>query len=113
MSFLKTLTSLFAPASTGRPDDAGKLAALLITELRLYDEDAVEKARREGVLDPGLEAELERAFALFLDRAGNSEEAKAAFRSEAVRRILPTNPRALEPLLARVERQPPPPTTPR
>jgi hypothetical protein len=113
MSLLRTLAGLFVPPSAGRTDDAERLAGLLLAELRLHAEDAVEKSRREGVLDPSLEPELERAFAIFVDRVGDSEETKAAFLSEAVRQLVPGNPQALETLFSRLERRFPPPTTPR
>ena len=113
MSLLKTLASMFVPSARGSLSEPAKLAALLIAELRLYNEEAVAASQRDGVLSQAIAADLERAYTMFLERAGKSEEAREAFRVEATRQIVPENPEALRSLLSRLEQQLPPRVRPR
>lgn len=113
MSFLKNLAKRLFSSSSNLSSEPGKMAALLIAELKLYNERAVSDSRKQNTLTPALDQEIERAYSIFADRVGVSEEAKSAFRAEAARGLFPGRVELLQPVFAKLEAPIPPATTSR
>ena len=59
-----------AGGSGSSSEDPEKLATLLVTEIRLYNEDLVAKGRREKAIYDRLRDEIERARAMHEERLG-------------------------------------------
>ncbi len=73
-------------SGSSRPaDDPQRLARLLLTEIKLYNDDLVAKGLREKTLLADLGEELDRARRDFLERVGEAPGADAVFDREVVR----------------------------
>jgi hypothetical protein len=85
MGLLDALRSLFKPAEPADPvQEARQLARLLVAEIKLYNEEAVDSFRREHTVPPKLVEEIARAYQMFMDRAqAAGEQAHPIFEEEA------------------------------
>lgn len=71
-------------SSPGDPlSEMRQLASLLVTEIRLYNEDALEEVGGGPRLPDRLTQELVRSYRMFAKQAGESESARAVFVAEA------------------------------
>ena len=89
MGLLNALRALFKPAGPADPvQEAHQLARLLVAEIRLYNEEAVDSFCRERVVPPVLVEDLARSYQMFMDRVNAAgEQAHSIFETEAHRAL--------------------------
>ena len=84
MSLLDLLRSFFKPAEPGDPvQKAHRLARLLVSEIRMYNEEAVEKLRRESVAPRDIVEDLSRSYQMYIERVDLGDDAHSIFEKEA------------------------------
>jgi hypothetical protein len=80
------------PEESGPVDDAQeearRLARLLVTEIKLYNEEQVEEGRRMGDIRTRLEEDIERSRKIFDERVGEEVRGETDFFEEELVRIL-------------------------
>jgi len=79
MSLLKRLLGIGSSSDSRGGGEMARLAALLATEIKLYNEKAVEAAAGQARLPEGLAREIARAYQSYTEGVGESEEAESVF----------------------------------
>ena len=63
----------------GSPDDPDRLARLLVAEIKLYNQDLLEEARREKAILVKLGEDLGRSRQMYLERVGEQDPSGRRF----------------------------------
>ncbi len=75
------------PATDEQAEEARRFARLLVSEIALYNERAIEEGRRTGDLYERLKEDIDRSRAMFQQRFPSSPACEAFFRQEIVRTL--------------------------
>lgn len=89
-------TAAAAGGETAAHEEARRLARLLVSEIRLYNEEQVEEGRRNRDIYPRLRDEIDRSRKMYEERiAAEVRTARDYFQEELVRRLADGDPTAL------------------
>jgi hypothetical protein len=90
----------FFAAKPATAEDRRRFAALVLSELKAYNEALLSGTRENPGSTSSLLEELGRAYGVYAERVGSGPEAQATFRDEAIRILGHGDARRLEPALS-------------
>ena len=76
------------PATTRQHEEARRLARLLVTEIKLYNEEQVEEGRRGNDIYARLREDIDRSRQIFNERVDDSVRQETDYFHEEMVRIL-------------------------
>ena len=102
MGILESLRGLFEAKPKDPASEAERLAELLVSEFRLYNEAEIEAALATGRLPIQLVIDLERSYGLFLQRVDPEARSLGIFEAAIGRVLFPSSPSLTEAVMKRL-----------